>query len=242
MDGAVEVFERHLDLERAYDGLHVFFALVLSLDEGVHELLVLDRVHVLETEVLEFGLELVQAEAVGEGDVNVERFLGNLLALLGPHVLHGAHVVDAVGNLDHDDPRVFGHGGNELAVGTGLLCGLARLLDGGNLRDRVHHEGGVLSEFLGNLLEGMRSVFHDVVEQSGEHGCLVLLQVGQDLGDFVGVLGIGHAALAVLSVMCIGDKGNSSLKNPFVQLGILFQEHAYDVLLVCCKIERFHQL
>ena len=53
--GAVEIFERHLDLKRANHGLHVVLALFLVLDKSIDELLVFIRVYVLETQIFKFG-------------------------------------------------------------------------------------------------------------------------------------------------------------------------------------------
>ena len=143
------------------------------------------------------------------------------LALFGLHVPHGAHVVDAVCDFDHDDPRVFRHGDNQLSVGFRLLGGLARFLGGCNLGDGIHHEGGVIAEFFCNFFEGVIGIFDHVMEQPGQDRRLVLFEVGKDFCHFVGVLGIGHAALAVLTFMSLGDKGNSLLKNPAIQVRIL---------------------
>ena len=125
LDGAVEVFQGHLDLQRPDNGLDVLFSAFLVLNERFDDFLVFVGIDVLEREVFQFVLEVVQTEPVGERHVDVQRLLRNGLALLGLHVPHGPHVVDAVGNLDHDDPGVLGHGRDELAVGLRLLGGLA---------------------------------------------------------------------------------------------------------------------
>ena len=86
----------------------------------------------------------------------------------------------------------------------------------------------------------MGSILDHIVQEPGEHRGLVLFKVCKNLGNFVGVLGIGHATFTVLSVMGIGNKGYSSLQDPFVQLGILLEEDINDVLLVGCQVESFH--
>ena len=164
LDGAVEVFERHLDLQRPDDGLHVLLAPFFVLDKGVDDFLVFVRIDVLETQVFEFGLQFVQTEPVGEGHVDVERFLCDGTAFFGLHVAHRPHVVDAVGDFDHDDPRVLCHRGDELAVSLRLLRGLVLFLGRGNLGDCVHHERSVFAEFLRDFCERVLRILDHVVQ------------------------------------------------------------------------------
>ena len=75
---------------------------------------------ILETQVLELGLDGIQAQAVGQRGIDVERLAGNLVLLVGGHGREGAHVVKAVGHLDEHDAHVFGHGEKQLAEVLGL--------------------------------------------------------------------------------------------------------------------------
>src|SRR5574344_4493 len=241
LDGAVEVLECHLDLERPHHGLHVTLAVLLAFQEVVHDFLVFVRVDVFEREVFEFGFETVETETVGERRVDVERFLGYHLALLGLHVMKRAHIVEPVRDLDHDHARVLRHRRDELAVCLRLLyVPFAFALRGGNLRHGVHHEGRVFPEFSADFIEGVRCVLHHVVEEAGEHRGRVELQIRKDFRDFVGVFRVGHAAFAVLALMCIGDEGYGCAELGFVKRRILFHQHADDVFLIGLECNRCH--
>ena len=79
-----------------------------------------------EREVLELPLDRVDAEPVRDRRVDLEGLLGLLDLLLLGYRADRAHVVQAVGELDQDDPDVRGHRDHHLAVVLGLRL-VARL-------------------------------------------------------------------------------------------------------------------
>ena len=125
---------------------------------------------VLEAEVLEFGLDLVQAQAVGQRGVNVHRFAGYLVLLAGEHGAKGAHVVEAVGNLDKDDADVVAHGEQQLLEVFGLCGSLVAEDTARYLGQSVHNLGYLGAEDVLDVLDGVVGVFHHVVQQGGADG------------------------------------------------------------------------
>ena len=71
---------------------------------------VLLRMFVLETEVLEFGLDFVQAKTVGQWSVDVKRLTRNFILFVGWLRLQCAHIMQAVANLDENDADILTHG------------------------------------------------------------------------------------------------------------------------------------
>ena len=67
------------------------------------------RMFIFEAEVFQFGLDLVEAQAVGQWGINVHGFTGNFVLLAGKHGAEGAHVVKSVGYFDEDDANVIAH-------------------------------------------------------------------------------------------------------------------------------------
>ena len=82
------------------------------------------RVEVLEGEVLELLAHLLDAHAAGQRRVDLERLLGDAVALVRRHELQRAHVVQPVGELDQKHAHVVGDGEEELAE----VLALRRLL------------------------------------------------------------------------------------------------------------------
>ena len=126
--------------------LDVVLALVALLVDEALDLRVLARVQRLEREVLELPLDRVDAEPVRDRRVDLQGLLGLVDLLLLGHRRDRAHVVQAVGELDEDDPNVIGHRDHHLAVVLGLRL-VARLKDdAGELRDAVDEVGDLVAE------------------------------------------------------------------------------------------------
>ena len=84
-------------------------------------------------------------------------------------MLQGMHVVQAVSQLDQDDPEVFRHGDQHLAVvfRQEFLVGLVFVLV--QLGDPVNDEGHVGAELFLNVVVGDRGVFNRVMQKAGSH-------------------------------------------------------------------------
>ena len=135
----------------------------------------------LEREVLELPLDRVDTEPVGDRPVDVERLAGLLDLLLLGHRGDRAHVVQAIGELDQDDPDVRGHRDHHLAVVLGLRL-VARLeRQPGQLGDAVDQAGDLLAERLADLLERRRRVLDGVVQQRRAQRLGVEAHAGADL-------------------------------------------------------------
>ena len=162
---------------------HVALALLALLVDEALDLRVLARVQRREREVLELPLDRVDAEAVRERRVDLQGLLGLVDLLLLRHRLERAHVVQAVGELDQDDPDVRGHRDHHLAVVLGLRL-VARLeRDPGQLGHAVDEAGDLLAERLADLVERGARVLDGVVQQRGAQRLGVEAHAGADLRD-----------------------------------------------------------
>ena len=160
----------------------VALALGALLGDQPLDLVVLARVQRLEREVLELPLDRVDTEPVRDRRVDVERLARLLDLLLLGHRLDRAHVVQAVGELDQDDPDVRRHRDHHLAVVLGLR--LVAGLEGqpGELGDAVDEARDLLAERLLDLLERRRGVLDRVVQQRGAQRLGVEPHARADLG------------------------------------------------------------
>ncbi len=188
--------------------LDVLLAVGAALADHPADLLELAGVQRLEREVLELPLELVDAQAVRERRVDLERLLRLLHLLLLAEVLDRAHVVEAVGELDQDHPHVLGHRHDHLPVvlGLGLLAALE--LDPRQLRDALDEVGDLVAELGPHLLDLGVGVLDDVVEERGGDRLLVEMEARADLRDAPRVVDevlAGAALLALVRPLRVGE-------------------------------------
>ena len=174
--------------------IDVLLALALALLHEARDLLEATRVQRVERQVLELPLDPVHAQAVRERCVDLER-LGRLrLLLLAREHAQRAHVVQAVGELDQQDPDVPGHRDDHLADVLRLLLLAGAELDALELRQAVHDARHLRAELSLDVLEGQVRVLDDVVQERRLQGGEVHPEVRE--GDFNEVRRRFHSAAA----------------------------------------------
>jgi hypothetical protein len=153
----------------------------------------------LEGQVFQFLIQVVEPQPIGDGSIDVQSLLGDAALLLRAHHMQGAHVVEAVGQLDQDDAHVACHCQQHLAEILGLRLGLVLELDLVQLGDAIHQSGHRLAEFLGNLGGADAGIFHHVMQQGGDQGLRIELPFGQDFRHGQGMGDVRPAILAELA-------------------------------------------
>ena len=171
-----------------------------------------------ERQVLELPLDRVDAEPVRQRREDLERLLGLLLLLLLRHRLDRAHVVQAIGELDQDDPDVLGHRDHHLAVVLGLAVVAALEGDPGELRDAVDERGDLVAELLAHLVERGARVLDGVVQQGGAERGGVEAHARADLGHADRVDDEVLAAGAPLVGVALAGEHERLLDEPAVDL------------------------
>ena len=178
---------------------HEFFERRHALIERVRDGLVARGVEIQQREVFELPLDLLHAEAVRDGGVDLHRLEGLDALLFLALVGHRAHVVQAVGHLDEDDADVLGHGQEHLAHVLHLLFFDARVLHARELRDALDDVGHRGAEAARNVLVRERGVLNRVVQQRGDDRVLVEPHLRRDDGGGDAVRHVGRAVAALLA-------------------------------------------
>ena len=193
------------------DGAHelgVLPALRLQLGD---DLVVAHRVQVLQRQVLQLPLHPLHAQAVGDGGVDLHGLKSLFLLLLRRLILHGAHVVEPVGDLDEDHPDILAHSQEHLAQVLHLLLLHGAVLHPRQLGDPVHNVGDGGAKALGDVLVGAVGVLNAVVEEGRHDGLAVQAHLRHDLGHLEGVGDVGgpvppQLAAVVLPGVLVGRR------------------------------------
>src|SRR5678816_1603249 len=138
----------------------------------------------LECEILELPSHARHAESMGKRSIQVPRFLRDARSLLDRQVVESPHVVQAVGELDDDDARVFCDRKKELAIILDLpvLRRIEREMP--DLRQAVDYLRDLGAEMRVDFGNGDIGVFDDVVNEPACDCYGVELQLRENLCDF----------------------------------------------------------
>ena len=181
----------------------------------------------------------MHAHAAGQRRVDVERFLGDAAAALRRHVMQGAHVVQAVGELDQKNANIVGNGEKKLAEVLCLL-GFARhqveFLQLGQAFDQMADIG---AKYLIDLRSGGRRVLDRVVQQRRRDGGVVELEVGQNRGDFERMREIRIARRALLLAVRLHGVDVGAVEQRFVGVGIVAADPLDQFVLPHHRRRRF---
>jgi hypothetical protein len=141
------------------------------------------RLEVAEAEVLQLGVQPLDAEAAGQRRVDLHRLAGDAQLLVERHVLERPHVVEAVGELDQQHADVLAHRQQHLAEALGLLLLARQVRDLAELGDAVDQAGDLGPEALVQVDDGQLRVLDRVVQQAGDHAAHVEADAGDRLRD-----------------------------------------------------------
>jgi hypothetical protein len=161
-------------------------------------------VQVAERVVLELALDPVDAEAVRERRVDVERLLRDLGLALRLEGAERPHVVRAVGELHEDDADVARHREQHLPEVLGLLLLARGEADLADLRDAVDERRDLGPEELADLVERRERVLDGVVQEPGDDARHVEPHLGDDAGDVQRMREVRLAGGAALPFVHLG--------------------------------------
>ena len=190
-----------------------------------HKVVINFRLHITEGQILKLPLNGVNAEAVCQRRVNFHCFARDGLLLMHRHILHGTHVVQAVGQLNHNNAYVLGHGQKHFAVVFNLLVLFADVFDFAELGNAVNKVRHLHAEHFLQLVKRGFGIFNNVMQKScGKRG-FVHLQLCQYRGHAQRMNNIRLARFTALIGMGFGS----------YVIGLMYKCH-----LVIIKIFFYH--
>ena len=131
--------------------------------------------------------------------------------------------MQAVGELDQDDPDILGHRHHHLAEVFGLGFGLGAELDLRQLRDAFDQIGDLLTELLDQRFLADATIFDDVMHQRRHDALGIKAHAGHDAGDRYWMGDIGLARRSRLAGMGVPGQ--------FIGFGDLFDLRRVQITL-----------
>ena len=116
-------------------------------------------------EVFEFVLHAMHADALGERRVDLHRLARDLAAFVGAlDEFERPHIVQAIGQLDQEDPNILRHRQHELAKILGLLGPVGLQFQPRQLGDAIDKESDLLAKQARHVFKRRHGIFHGIVE------------------------------------------------------------------------------
>ena len=107
LDGVLHVFLIQGILDHLGKLINILILLFFTLAYFLQDIVVHFRFCIFKTQVLKFGFNIVKANPVGQGSIDIESFRSYFLLLVCTHRIHRLHIVQAVGDLDDNYPYVI---------------------------------------------------------------------------------------------------------------------------------------
>ena len=163
-------------------------------------------VEIFERQILQLPFDRLDAEAVGDGGVDLHGLEGLQALLLRRLVVHRQHIVQPVRQLDEDYADVAAHGHEHLPHILHLLFFAAGVVDPRQLGDAFDDVGDHGAELPDDLLMGDGRILNGVVQQSGNDGILVKTHRNDNTGRRRNVGDIGGTVLTFLLRVGVGGE------------------------------------
>ena len=159
-----------------------------------------------EGQVFQFPLEPADAQAVGQGGVDLAGFAGDALLFLRLEGREGAHVVQPIGQLHQHHPDVTGHGQEHAAQIFRLGFCFVGEVDAAKFGNPLHQGPHLSAEVALDLVGGDFGVLHHVVQEASGNHAGTGADVAQQVGDGDRMNDVGLAAGSVLAlVQLVGE-------------------------------------
>ena len=138
---------------------------LLRVLELVDDFLVFFWMFILETEVLQLAFDSVKSQSVSDGSIDIQRLSRNFVLLVLWLRPKCPHIVETVCNLDDDNTNVVVHGDEQFFEVLSLRRCVFSENATRNFSESVHNLCDFLTEHIFDVLDGVVSVFHDIMEQ-----------------------------------------------------------------------------
>ncbi len=147
-DSALYSIGIHDVLQNTNDLVNIVFAQGPVLFDPVHNLIVDIRLEVLEAQIIKIHLQPVQSQSMSQWGVDIHGLLSDKPLFHRALMLQSTHIMQSIGQLNQNDPYIFGHSQDHLA---NILCLSFFLGIEGDLTDlghTVYNDGHIAVELL----------------------------------------------------------------------------------------------
>ena len=149
--------------------------------------------------------------------------------------------MQTVGEFDDDNANILRHGDEHTPIVFLLLQLFGLKLHAGQLRHAVHQHGDFLAKLAANIVDGVYSVFHHVMQKCRTNRHVPQVHLGEDIGDVQRVNDISLPALAGLPKVRSLRQVVGVFNQPRVCMGLIGKHRCYYIADGDVRIALFHK-
>ena len=170
-------------LDRLHNLADDFTAIAARCAHRFRDRPVAQREHMRKRQILQFAINIIETQPVGDGNVHLHRLARNPTTLVDGHCIERAHIVQSVGELHENDAHIARHGQQHLAKIFCLLLNLTLKFDLVEFRQAIdkrrHRRAEALNQFVfANIL-----ILHHIMQQGRHDRLCIELPFGANFGN-----------------------------------------------------------
>ena len=191
-----------LSINGLFDAVEHFFQLRTLTLQTIHNFLVSDRIEIFQRQILQLPFDALHAQAVCNRRINLHGLqrLGALFFHL--HVLHGAHIVQAVCQFNQNDADILRHRNQHLAQIFDLLLFLG-IVQPAQSCDAIDQISDRFAELLLNLVIPKCGVLNAIMQQTCTNRIGIQSHLYNDFRNRDRMNNIWITIFPLLSIVCL---------------------------------------
>ena len=138
------------------------------------------RLHITEGQILQLPFNGIDTETMCERRINFQCFPGNRLLLMHRHILHRAHIMQTVGQLNQYDADIACHRQKHFAVVFNLAVFLGNIFDFAQLGNTVYQICYYGAELLFDIFQLVIRILYHIMQEGSSQCFIIHLQSYKD--------------------------------------------------------------
>ena len=167
-------------LQRCHSLVNHILALTAFYFYLLNQVVINIRLHITEGQILQLPFNGIDAKTMCQRRINLQCFPGNRLLLMHRHILHRAHIMQTVSQLNQYNADISCHRQKHFAIVFNLAVFLGNIFDFTQLGNTVYQVCYYGTELLFDIVQLVIRILNHIVQKGCCQGFIVHLQSHKD--------------------------------------------------------------
>ena len=167
-------------LQRCHSLVNHILALTAFNFYLLYQVVINIRLHITEGQILQLPFNGVDTKTMCERRINLQCFPGNRLLLMHRHILHRAHIMQTVGQLNQYDADIARHRQKHFAIVFNLAVFLGNIFDFAQLGNTIYQICYYGAELLFDIFQLVIRILYHIMQEGSSQCFIIHLQSYKD--------------------------------------------------------------